>query len=109
MRAGGDPLAVLRRRYRRILVDEFQDTDPVQVELAARLTAVDGTAEVGEARPGTLFVVGDPKQSIYRFRRADIELFDAVSADIGSTLAAFRAGINVAVTAARPRTIAALR
>ena len=87
VRADGGGLAALRRRYRRLLIDEFQDTDPIQVELAGRLVAaVDGTSDVGGARPGALFVAGDAQQSIYRFRRADIELFDAVRAEIGSTV-----------------------
>ena len=66
-------------RYRFILIDEFQDTDPIQAEVLFRLTA--GTAQQTaewlrlEPRPGALFVVGDPKQSIYRFRRADISLY----------------------------------
>ena len=78
--------AVRRRlhdRYRRLLLDEFQDTDPIQVELAVRIAAAEpGTAAAGsapwdavEVGPGRLFVVGDPKQSIYRFRRADIATF----------------------------------
>jgi ATP-dependent exoDNAse (exonuclease V) beta subunit len=84
VRRGGPGLVGLSRRYRRVLIDEFQDTDPIQVELAARLvSAVDGGADVGAAHPGALFVVGDPKQSIYRFRRADIELFEGVGATIG--------------------------
>jgi ATP-dependent helicase/nuclease subunit A len=57
----------LQRRIRHVLVDEFQDTDPVQCDLV-RLLALDGP--VG-ARPG-LFVVGDPKQSIYGWRSADL-------------------------------------
>jgi ATP-dependent exoDNAse (exonuclease V) beta subunit len=72
--------AWLRERYRRILVDEFQDTDPIQVELAALLGS--GAADAGalpwdrvDVDPGRLFFVGDPKQSIYRFRRADIATF----------------------------------
>jgi ATP-dependent exoDNAse (exonuclease V) beta subunit len=77
----------LRRRYTRILIDEFQDTDPIQVELAARLassTPVAGNeADLSDVRPGALFVVGDPKQAIYRFRRADIELFARVRAHVG--------------------------
>lgn len=74
----------LRRRYRWLLVDEFQDTDPLQVELAAWLaSAVEGGGDLGDARPGAMFVVGDPKQSIYRFRRADIELFEQVTAAVG--------------------------
>lgn len=56
-----------RQRFRYILVDEFQDTDPVQIDLL-HLLAGD---ENGGLRPGSLFVVGDPKQSIYRFRGAD--------------------------------------
>ncbi len=77
----------LHRRYRRLLVDEFQDTDPIQVELAARIVAaVDGSAELGDAEPGGLFVVGDPKQSIYRFRRADIDLFARVGRELGEEI-----------------------
>ncbi len=67
----------MHRRFRRVLIDEFQDTDPIQVELAALLASGTGGANWREAvaEPGRLFFVGDPKQSIYRFRRADIELF----------------------------------
>ncbi|MCC6435104.1 MAG: UvrD-helicase domain-containing protein, partial [Acidimicrobiales bacterium] len=72
--------AALHRRYRYVLLDEFQDTDPLQIELAVLVaTAVsDPAAErwsVLEVEQGRLFFVGDPKQSIYRFRRADIGLF----------------------------------
>jgi ATP-dependent helicase/nuclease subunit A len=55
-----------RERFRHLIIDEFQDTDPLQVEIA-RLIAGDD--------PGRLVVVGDAKQSIYRFRRADVALF----------------------------------
>jgi len=58
-----------QERYRYILVDEFQDTDPLQVDLVRGLTDREG---VGQPTPGALFVVGDPKQSIYRFRHADL-------------------------------------
>ena len=79
----------LGRRYRRVLVDEFQDTDPVQAEVLMLLASepTDAGADVpaeeeswlaAEPRPGALFVVGDPKQSIYRFRRADIAVYNAV-------------------------------
>ncbi len=60
--------AEFRGRFKVILVDEFQDTDPVQGELLRLLTE----SEDGTLRPGALFIVGDPKQSIYRFRRADV-------------------------------------
>jgi len=71
----------LGERYRRLLVDEFQDTDPVQAEVCFLLTADPSSGtdwrEV-QPRPGSLFVVGDPKQSIYRFRRADLETYGFV-------------------------------
>ncbi|GAB2180395.1 UvrD-helicase domain-containing protein [Denitratisoma sp. agr-D3] len=57
-------------RLSHLLVDEFQDTSPVQVRLLEQLTA-DWQAEDGR----TLFLVGDPMQSIYRFRKADVGLF----------------------------------
>ena len=71
----------LGMRYRRVLVDEFQDTDPLQAEILLLLTSE--PEEGGDwhkvvPRPGALFVVGDPKQSIYRFRRADIALYEFV-------------------------------
>jgi ATP-dependent helicase/nuclease subunit A len=55
-----------RERFRAVIIDEFQDTDPLQVEVAELLTG---------GRPGALVVVGDAKQSIYRFRRAEVALF----------------------------------
>lgn len=68
-----------QRRFHHILVDEFQDTDPIQSEIAFFLAGdpddPSGGAEEWEGvEPveGKLFMVGDPKQSIYRFRRADI-------------------------------------
>ena len=68
----------LQGRYSHIFVDEFQDTDPVQAELLLLLSSddPDGT-DWFSARPapGKLFLVGDPKQSIYRFRRADVVLY----------------------------------
>jgi ATP-dependent helicase/nuclease subunit A len=71
----------LARRFTPILVDEFQDTDPLQAEILMLLTGAE-TDERDWRRltpvPGSLFVVGDPKQSIYRFRRADIETYEDV-------------------------------
>jgi ATP-dependent helicase/nuclease subunit A len=72
----------LKHDYRAILVDEFQDTDPVQYEIILYLAERAGRHASGwrdvETEPGKLFIVGDPKQSIYAFRRADIEAFDQV-------------------------------
>jgi len=61
-------------RIRHLLVDEFQDTSPTQVALLERLTAGwSGDSSAGDGR--TLFCVGDPMQSIYRFRKAEVGLF----------------------------------
>ncbi|MHC4107777.1 MAG: UvrD-helicase domain-containing protein, partial [Planctomycetota bacterium] len=70
-----------RGRFTHLLVDEFQDTDPIQAEVMLLLTADDPhLQDWTECRPvaGSLFVVGDPKQSIYRFRRADIVTYNEV-------------------------------
>ncbi len=64
-----------------ILVDEFQDTDPVQAEIILYLTgenANESEWHKTKVKKGALFIVGDPKQSIYRFRRADIEIYNEV-------------------------------
>ena len=61
-----EPLQYFQRRYERLFIDEFQDTDSLQAEILQVLC------------PGKLFLVGDPKQSIYRFRRADVELYGNV-------------------------------
>jgi len=64
-----------------IFVDEFQDTDPLQAEILLLLAADDPTETNWlEVRPraGKLFIVGDPKQSIYRFRRADVALYQEI-------------------------------
>jgi ATP-dependent exoDNAse (exonuclease V) beta subunit len=71
-----EALAFFRSRYRRIFVDEFQDTDPLQAEILLLLSGSDPEQLQWESIvPGNLFLVGDPKQSIYRFRRADVELY----------------------------------
>lgn len=65
----------LAGRFRHIVVDEYQDTDPMQTEIVLLLTAEEPPdGDWGEAvpDPGRLCLVGDPKQSIYRFRRADV-------------------------------------
>ncbi|MDP6372266.1 MAG: UvrD-helicase domain-containing protein [Vicinamibacterales bacterium] len=87
LREQPDVRRALQGKYRWLFVDEFQDTDPIQAEVLLLLAAhetekrkparrVDWTRV--RPRPGALFVVGDPKQSIFRFRRADIEIYDQV-------------------------------
>jgi ATP-dependent helicase/nuclease subunit A len=78
----------LRERFTRIFVDEFQDTDPLQAELVMYLAAQPGeplppTWQEIDPVPGKLFIVGDPKQSIYRFRRADIALYQTIQDRLG--------------------------
>jgi len=71
-----------RGRYALIVVDEFQDTDPIQMEIVLRLAHREGGGDDWTALkpdPGRLLLVGDPKQSIYRFRRADLETYNAVA------------------------------
>ena len=71
LRDAPEARAELRARFDALLIDEFQDTDPWQVDIAeAFARAADGALE-----PGRLFLVGDPKQSIYRFRRADMAAY----------------------------------
>ncbi len=70
-----------QRRFAVFLVDEFQDTDPVQWDII-RLLATEweaSGADSGRPVAGRLFIVGDPKQSIYRFRGADIETYGRAS------------------------------
>ena len=73
----------LKREIRLILVDEFQDTDPLQGELILFLAEKPGRQakrwQNTELEPGKLFLVGDPKQSIYRFRGADIAAYRAIT------------------------------
>ncbi|MBI5238898.1 MAG: UvrD-helicase domain-containing protein [Elusimicrobia bacterium] len=92
----------LKARYRLFLIDEFQDTDPLQGELILFLAEEPG----GRARtwrevrpgPGRLFIVGDPKQSIYRFRGADIAAYQGITdqllRDGGSLLCELRANFR---------------
>src|SRR2546427_5585634 len=73
--------AELSERFTHVLVDEFQDTDPLQAEILLLIASADPAGSNwrrARPAPGKLFVVGDPKQSIYRFRRADIALYEDV-------------------------------
>jgi len=106
LRGSGEVRRALQRKYRWLFVDEFQDTDPLQAEIFLMLAgeepeepaSVRSAGPSGPAalerpcdpftlplRPGALFVVGDPKQSIYRFRRADIDIYMRVRQRIEDT------------------------
>jgi ATP-dependent helicase/nuclease subunit A len=70
-----------QHRYTHIFVDEFQDTDPLQAEILVLLAAENpGVTDWRKVTPvaGKLFIVGDPKQAIYRFRRADVGTYEEV-------------------------------
>ena len=84
LRDHDDVRRALALRFSRVLVDEFQDTDPMQTEIFWRLCGeppAGGTGDAGldwagfHIRPGALFLVGDPKQAIYRFRGADVAAY----------------------------------
>lgn len=63
--------SALRKRYPVALIDEFQDTDPLQCAIFMAIYGTPGEAGV----PGPLFLVGDPKQAIYSFRNADLPTY----------------------------------
>lgn len=73
--------ADFQARFKHICVDEFQDTDPIQAEIILLLASNDSSVTSWKdvsPSPGKLFIVGDPKQSIYRFRRADVGTYQFV-------------------------------
>jgi exodeoxyribonuclease V beta subunit len=96
---GGDLLAdTLRGRYQAALIDEFQDTDPLQWRIFARIAGCAPSPPAGEGRGGgeagsgkgndatapyPLFLIGDPKQAIYSFRGADIHAYIAAARSAG--------------------------
>jgi ATP-dependent helicase/nuclease subunit A len=86
----------LDARYRHILVDEFQDTNPLQWQVLQAW--LEGYGELDAAAPDDrprLFIVGDPKQSIYRFRRAEPRVFDAARALLARDFGAVQLRTNV--------------
>jgi ATP-dependent helicase/nuclease subunit A len=104
----GEEAAGVRQRlhdqYACLMIDEFQDTDPIQAEIAMRLASgiscgADGWREL-PVDGGRLFMVGDPKQSVYRFRRADIETYlgfqERAEADPSSSMATLQTNFRSA-------------
>ena len=93
LRENLDARDYFRERYSHILIDETQDTDPLQAEIALFLAEDAPSDGDGQDRPrdwnsvrpadGKIFVVGDPKQSIYRFRRAEVNLMRRVQRIVG--------------------------
>ncbi len=72
-----DVRRAVQRRIRLLVVDEFQDVDPIQRDIAERLGGLPGD---NDPEPSRLILVGDPKQSIYRFRRADVTVWNGMHA-----------------------------
>jgi ATP-dependent exoDNAse (exonuclease V) beta subunit len=70
IKTNADVRTHLQAKFTRIFVDEFQDTDPIQAEILLLLA---------NDVPGKLFIVGDPKQAIYRFRGTDVGTYWRVS------------------------------
>lgn len=77
---GGALIRYIRQRHSYFLIDEFQDTNPMQAEIFFYLSSDNPVREWYDCVPekGSLFIVGDPKQSIYRFRNADVASFNNV-------------------------------
>ena len=80
LRGRRDVRDAVRARHRHLFVDEFQDTDQVQFDILTELTSPDPVSP-----PSSMFAVGDPKQSIYGFRHADVALFSSLLAGARSS------------------------
>jgi ATP-dependent helicase/nuclease subunit A len=104
VRGNAEVRAYLQKRFTHIFIDEFQDTDPLQAEILLLLSANDPTQEDWlqvTPQPGKLFVVGDPKQSVYKFRRADVVLYRAIR-DALATRGVGLVQLNTSFRALRP-------
>ncbi|MDA8018355.1 MAG: UvrD-helicase domain-containing protein [Thermoanaerobaculia bacterium] len=89
LRQRADVRRDLQGRFSHIFVDEFQDTDPLQTEILLLLSAAEPQDASNDEdwtslrpEPGKLLLVGDPKQSIYRFRRADVLLYQELKQNL---------------------------
>jgi ATP-dependent helicase/nuclease subunit A len=80
LRDDADARRSLQRSLRLLIIDEFQDVDPAQKEIAYAI----GEPTTGAIDTPRLMLVGDPKQSIYRFRRADVTVWNGVEAEFGT-------------------------
>lgn len=88
LRSSAEVRSYFSERFSHYLIDEFQDTDPIQAEIFMLLASPESEEEDWrkcQLKPGSLFIVGDPKQSIYRFRRADISIYEEVKNIIRSS------------------------
>ncbi len=83
----------LDQRINHLLVDEFQDTNPTQWQLL--LPLLQELASTENSRNRSVFLVGDSKQSIYRFRRADPRLFDTAQQWLGEHLNAATSPLDI--------------
>ena len=78
LKSNSEVRGYFQQRFSHIFVDEFQDTDPLQAAILVLLSSSDPEESDWlkvKPAPGKLFLVGDPKQSIYKFRRADVTLY----------------------------------
>jgi|LSQX01.1.fsa_nt_gb ATP-dependent helicase/nuclease subunit A len=79
LRNNNEVRTYFKKKITHLMVDEFQDTDPIQAEIIMLLAGIENSENNWRKtvpRKGALFIVGDPKQSIYRFRRADIDIYN---------------------------------
>ena len=76
------PLKNIQNRYKYIMVDEFQDTNKIQWDIIRTLCLDTGKPDRDSLLPGKIFVVGDKRQAIYRFRGGDVTVFESVNREI---------------------------